>query len=70
MKLKDLTLEKDFDIKIISLVRGKKSMNAIGISIMEYRVANEFTENLILDKNDQLVCYGSYKNFMSLWKTI
>ena len=45
-------------------------MNAIGISIMEYRVANEFTENLILDKNDQLVCYGSYKNFMSLWKTI
>ena len=70
MKLKDLTLEKDFDIKIISLVRGKKSMNAIGISIMEYRVANEFTENLILDEHDQLVCFASYKNFMSLWKTI
>ena len=65
-----MTNEKDFDIKIISLVRGKKSINAIGISIMEYRVANEFTENLTLDEHDQLVCYGSYKDFMLLWKTL
>ena len=59
MKLKDLNLEKDFDLKMISLIRGKKTVNAIGISIMEHRVANEFTENLILDENDELVCYGN-----------
>ncbi len=70
MKLKDLTLEKDFDLKIISLVRGKVVMNAIGISIMEHWVANEFTENLILDAQDELVCYGEYENFMELWKAI
>ena len=70
MKLKDLNLEKDFDLKMISLIRGKKTVNAIGISIMEHRVANEFTENLILDENDELVCYGNYKDFMEFWKTI
>lgn len=70
MKLKDLTLEKEFNLKIISLVRGKKTMNAIGVSIMEHRVANEFTENLILDIHDELVCYGDYKSFMEFWKAI
>ena len=70
MQLRDLTFEKDFDLKIIALVRGRKVINPIGVSILEHRVANEFTENLVLDKNDQLVCYGSYKNFMSLWKTL
>ncbi len=70
MKLKDLNLEKDFDLKMISLIRGKKTVNAIGISIMEHRVANEFTENLILDENDELVCYGNYKDFMEFWKAI
>ena len=70
MKLKDLNLEKDFDLKMISLIRGKKTVNAIGISIMEHRVANEFTENLILDENDELVCYGNYKDFIEFWKAI
>lgn len=70
MQLKDLTLEKDFDLKIISLVRGKKAINAIGVSVMEHRVANEFTENLILDANDELVCYGNYKDFMEFWKAM
>ena len=70
MKLKDLTFEKEFDLKIISLVRGKKAVNAIGVSVMEHRVANEFTENMILDENDELVCYGSYKDFMEFWKAI
>ena len=70
MKLKDLNLEKDFDLKMISLIRGKKTVNAIGISIMEHRVANEFTENLILDENDELVCYGNYKDLMEFWKAI
>ena len=70
MQLKDLTFEKEFDLKIISLVRGKKVVNAIGVSVMEHRVANEFTENMILDENDELVCYGSYKDFMEFWKAI
>lgn len=70
MKLEDLTLEKDFKLKIISLVRGKKTINAIGVSIMEHRVSNEFTENLILDANDELVCYGDYKSFMEFWRAI
>ena len=55
MQLKDLTFEKDFNLKIIALVRGKKITNPIGVSILEHRVANEFTENLVLDKDDQLV---------------
>lgn len=70
VKLQDLTLEKDFNLKIISLVRGKKVVNAIGISIMEHRTANEFVENTVLQPNDELVCYGDYRNFMELWKVL
>lgn len=70
MKLGELTLEKDFSLKILSVVRGKNAINAAGISVIEHRVANEITENMILDKNDELVCFGNYKDFMEFWKAL
>lgn len=37
-KVSDLSLEKEFNIKIIALVKGKQVFNSLGISIMEHAV--------------------------------
>lgn len=39
-------------------------LNGLGISILEHQVENHFEENYELEEEDQLVCYGLYKNFM------
>lgn len=70
MELKDMTLVQEFGLKLIALVRGKKVMNAIGVSILERQVVNVFTENVVLGKDDELVYYGKYNNFMEFWKSI
>lgn len=69
-KMSDLSLEKEFNIKIIALVKGEKVLNSLGISVLEREVDNHFEEDYQLEENDQLVCYGLYKNFMNFWKAL
>ncbi|MFI3286232.1 MAG: TrkA family potassium uptake protein [Rikenellaceae bacterium] len=69
-KVRDISLESVFGLKIISLIKGKTTHNALGISIMESKVTNDFDENYKLEQSDELVCYGLYKDFMSFWKSI
>lgn len=69
-KMSDLSLEKEFNIKIIALVKGEKVLNSLGISVLEHGVDNQFEEDYELEKDDELVCYGLYKNFMSFWKAL
>lgn len=66
----ELMLEKEFGLKIIALIRGQKAQNCLGISVLERNVANEFSEDYIIDANDAMVCYGLYKNFVRFWKSI
>lgn len=69
-KVRDISLESVFNLKIIALIKGKKTLNALGISVLEHDVDNDFDENYKLEQNDQLVCYGLYKDFMSFWRSI
>ncbi len=66
----ELALEEEFNIKLISLLKGKRINNFIGISVMQQRVVEHIDDNYKLEVDDQLVCYGEYKNFMSFWKAI
>ena len=68
--LNELNLEKEFGLKIISLIRGKKALNCMGISIIERNVANEFPENYVVQSDDSLVCYGLYDKFLEFWKSL
>ena len=70
LKVSDLSLEKEFNIKIIALVKGKQVFNSLGISIMEHAVENKFEEDYLLEEEDRLVCYGKYKDFMDFWKAL
>ena len=69
-KVSYLSLETEFNIKIIALIKGEKVLNGLGISILEHQVENHFEENYELEEEDQLVCYGLYKNFMDFWKAL
>ena len=44
-KVSDLSLETEFNIKIIALIKGEKVLNGLGISILEHQVENHFEEN-------------------------
>ncbi len=68
--VRDIALESEFNLKIIALIKGRKTLNALGVSILEHNVANDFDENYKLEVCDQLVCYGLYKNFLSFWRSL
>ena len=68
--MSDLSLEKEFNIKIIALIKGKQVVNSLGISVMEHAVENKFEEDYQLEEEDRLVCYGKYKDFMDFWKAL
>ncbi|MFI3332778.1 MAG: TrkA family potassium uptake protein [Rikenellaceae bacterium] len=69
-KVRDISLESVFNLKIISLIKGKVVHNALGVSILESNVDNDFDENYKLEQSDELVCYGLYKDFMTFWRSI
>ncbi len=66
----DVALNKIFGLKIIALIKGRQTLNAIGISVLDHEVENTIDENHKFEENDMLVCYGCYKDFVSFWKSI
>ncbi len=69
-KVDDLSLKGLFGITILSLVKGRKAINSLGVSIVDNQVENLFDANYKLEENDHLVCYGKYKDFTSFWKAL
>lgn len=69
-KVGDLSLEKEFDIKMIALLKGKQVINALGISVLEREVENALEADYVLEADDELVCYGLYKDLVRFWKAL
>lgn len=70
MTVNDLQLEKNFNLKIISFIRGRRVENSLGISVLDRGVENSFEENYELQPEDELVCYGMYDDFLKFWKSV
>lgn len=66
----ELKEDESFNLKLISLVRGKVAKNSLGISVLEREVDNAFAEDYVLQDSDMLVCYGLYKDFIRFWKSV
>lgn len=66
----EIALKSLFNLKIIALVKGRKAINSIGVSVFENEVDNSFEQDYKLEEKDQLVCYGRYKDFISFWKAL
>ncbi len=69
-KIKDLALEREFNLSIISLLKGERTTNRLGISVTEKAVVESVQPEHKLCENDYLVCYGKYQNFISFWRSI
>lgn len=69
-KLSDIALKKEFEITVIALVKASKTLNAVGVSVLDRSVDNDFEEDYKLAQDDQLVCYASYKSFITLWRAL
>ena len=68
--IKTLQLKEDFDITIIALTSATKTKNFIGVDAIVHNVKNDIDENLIIEKDDELVCYGTHKSFHKFWKAV
>ena len=66
----ELNLGEEFNLKLIGLKRADKVTNCLGISLMEAHVKNELPENEKVREGDELVCYGTYRDFQAFWKAI
>ncbi|MGL5937990.1 MAG: potassium channel family protein [Phocaeicola sp.] len=65
-----LSLEKDFDLKLVAVVRGRRIIDSKGVAKLERSITNHFAEDCLLEANDELVCYGAYDDFLHFWRTI
>ncbi len=68
--LNELNLDQEFKLKIIAMKRSYEVKNFLGISVLERGVDNAIPQDYIIQAEDELVCYGRYKDFQSLWKAI
>lgn len=69
-RLGTLALENQFQLQIITMIKGEKAQNTIGISTISRKVdENGLSDDYVISENDYLVCYGKYKSFVSFWKT-
>ncbi len=70
VKISELALKSQFNLTVIALVRGRKTLNCLGVSIFEHNVDNSFGEDGKLEEEDQLVCYATYKDLVAFWKAV
>lgn len=69
-KISEIAVEREFNLRIISLLKGEKVINDLGIFTLNSSVVNKIDENYTLEEDDSIVCYGKYKDFISFWKAI
>lgn len=66
----ELNMDKEFQLKIIGVKQPTTMINCVGFSVAELNVVNEQPDNYKIQKGDQLVCYGKYKDFQRFWKAL
>ena len=70
VSLNKITLQDEFNLKIISLLQAENIINAVGISVTNVETKNSLPQDYTLAKGDIIVCYGLMQDFRKFWKTI
>lgn len=66
----ELNLEKEFGLKLLALKRAETRKNCLGIACTEYQVMDDLPADTQIQADDQLVCYGRYKDLQRFWKAL
>lgn len=67
--INDLKLEESFNLKLITLTRRETRMTVLGKNI-ENKVVNDIQPDERIQEGDELICYGKYRSFQALWKSV
>ena len=62
-QVNDLHLYDEFGLKIIAVKQAGKTINGIGIAYNEAAVTQVVEGGLVLQADDELVCYGKESDF-------
>ncbi len=68
--LYEMNLAEDFQLQVIALKQTIESKNRLGMTTQKEQAISEIPVNYVLRANDELVCYGCYKDFQALWKAL
>ncbi|MEG2573880.1 MAG: TrkA family potassium uptake protein [Bacteroides sp.] len=69
-KFNELKLSSEFNLKMIALECSIKAKNILGISVTRREVNSDIAADYLIQADDEMVCYGRYKDFQSLWKAL
>lgn len=58
------------NLKVLAIMREKKTVNCLGISRTETEVLNELPEDFVIEENDRIACYGRHRDFEAFWKSL
>lgn len=68
--LSELNLEKDFALKLIALKQAVEVKNKLGMTTRKSEVITALADGYVIQPEDELVCYGRYRDFQNLWKAL
>lgn len=68
--LSEMNLTEDFHLQVITLKQTTESRNMLGMNTLKKEVVSEIPADYVLKLNDELICYGRYKDFQALWKAL
>lgn len=66
-QLQHWDIEEKHQLRIVSIVRSHTIWNNLDVSVLSHSVAQQYPEDMALEKGDQIVCYGKYTDFMRYW---
>lgn len=66
--IRELHLMEDFSILLIAITRVESSMTVLGKTSENKTI--DIQVDGIIEKDDKLVCYGKYRSFQALWKSM
>lgn len=65
-----LNLAEDFHLQLIALKKAAETKNFLGLSVVKKTVEADIPLTYILQEEDEMVCYGRYKDFQAFWKAL
>lgn len=66
--LSELHLAREFNLNTIAVKCSVETKNLLGMTVLKKEVHSTVAADYVLKSGDELVCYGSYKDFQALWK--
>ncbi|WP_018108813.1 potassium channel family protein [Bacteroides propionicifaciens] len=64
----ELKLSESFNLNLIAIQRERAIKNKLGINVTEHYIIDNLGEEEKLFAGDELVCFGTYKEFKNFWK--